>query len=337
MFRVLFILPLLLCFCNRRPDLKKEEARYDAYINALPELKPAAAPRVTLHVHYVRADNLTGLASDERTQVYRDLIRLAKSVFGIHLDIREGRVSVLPDFFRKVRDRFEKFPVAYPSHAFPVSYFAVDRDERIGKSIAAALAKADPQKVKTYLGNGPDYAGEFIKKLTAIFSERSHQGIALLSEENMGDEVYFSYGHWSSILQGEKEADFFLTDAGIIGADTGMPLYVIARGGVTSAFVENNIHRPLQGAGVLGLYPFLADTPFFNEQRGKLSRSEKLECITWLWLHELGHLILKKDENYTFEDSVHRAPPNLRYYDWVKKVKQTANHRTKEIPDMKKF
>jgi hypothetical protein len=149
--------------------------------------------------------------------------------------------------------------------------------------------------------------------------------------------VWYSYGHWSTLLQGEKEFDFVLTNVGIIGADNGMPLYVVARGGVTSAFVENNAHRPYQGAGVLGMYPFLSDSPFFTAERGALTGAEKEEAIAWLWLHELGHLLLKKEENYTFGDSVHRAPPNLKYYEWVKTVRATKDHRSEKVGVMKKF
>lgn len=334
-----FLFVLLMVFCKKPFDLKVEEAKYDAYLAALPELRPVPKDKpVELAVHYVKADNLPELDVNERTRLYRLVEKLCAEKFGYTVQIREARLVKIRDFFASASSLFTTSPLGYPSQAFLVSYFAPDRDTRIEAAVAAAI-KGNRAKVKEYLGDGYAalYTRAFVGKLSAIFAETDTKGNQLLSKNNAEDEKYFSYGHWSSILQGEKQADFFLTNAGIIGADNGMPLYVIARGGITSAFIENNAHRPYQGVGVLGLYPFLADTAYFNEKRGKLTREEKIEAIAWIWLHELGHLLMKKEENYSFTDSVHRAPPDLRYYEWVKRVRDTKDHRSAAIAEMKKF
>lgn len=336
-----FLPLLLLCFCAKPVDLKKEGERYDAYVAALPELKPVSPLLpLTLSVLYAEADNLPTLTAAERSKLYRDLELKAAVLYGYRIKVVEIKARKLPDFFASVKGRFQDFPIAYPAHAFPISFFDHDRETLISTAIAPLWKKHDAATLQAYLGNVADARAatrEFLTKLSRIYAEKDLNGKELLGSGNKGDEIYFSYGHWSSVLQGEKNADFILTNTGIIGADTGMPLYVTARGGVTSGFIENNGHSPYQGVGVIGLYPFLSDTPYFTEQRGALSRDEKLECILWLWLHELGHLLLKKDENYTLPNSVHRAPPDLKYYEWVRRVRASFNHYTAFIPAMKKF
>lgn len=335
------LIPLILIACGKKIDLKKEEARYDEYIAGLPELKPVPTDRpVTLSVLILDNPDLPGLDENEITQLYSQVQSLAKQIYGYDLRITHLTRKNIRSYFDEVKGRFKDFPIAFPAHGFPISYFAPDRDSRITEVFASLYKKTDKKRLADYLGEvtTPE-AGtkQFVAKLSGALAGPDLKGRPLLAEGNRNDEILYSYGHWSTLLQGEREADFILTNTGIIGADNGMPLYVIARGGVTNAFVENSAHRPYQGAGVVGMYPFLAETQYFNEQRGKLSRVEKIEAIAWLWLHELGHLLLKKEENYTFADSVHRAPATLRYMDWVNAIRNTRNHHTQEIGNMKKF
>ncbi len=332
---------IVVAACSKPVDLKQEEAKYDAYIAALPELKavPQSA-KVVLKVHYVERPQLPALDTNEREDLYRLTESLAKKALGYDLKIEETIVYRAKDFLRAVAPRFKTSPQRYPALAYQISFFAADRDARVLEAIRSELSKHPVNRVRQYLGKNatPEAATQFfLARLGEIYSETDFSGKPILSAANAEEEVLFSYGHWSSILQLEREADFILTNTGIIGADTGMPLYVIARGGVTSAFVENNAFRPFQGVGVIGLYPFLSDGAVFLRERGELTFEKKMETIAWIWVHELGHLLLKKEENYIWEDSVHRAAPDLRYYDWVKRVKASRNHRSEQVPMMKKF
>ncbi|HMV34624.1 MAG TPA: hypothetical protein PKM44_15575 [Turneriella sp.] len=332
---------LVLAACSKPVDLKQEEAKYDAYIAGLPELKEVPrSGKVVLKVHYVERPQLPALDTSQREDLYRLTEDLVIKTLGYDLKIEETIVYRAKDFLKAVAPRFKASPQRYPALAYQISFFAADRDARVLDAIKPALAKHPAERIAKYLGEHktPEAATRFfIERLGAIYGETDYSGKAILGPANADEEVLFSYGHWSSILQGEREADFILTNTGIIGADTGMPLYVIARGGVTSAFVENNAYRPFQGVGVIGLYPFLSDGAVFRAQRGDLTIEQKIETIAWIWVHELGHLLLKKDENYAFEDSIHRAAPDLHYYDWVRRVKASRNHRSDQVPMMKKF
>ncbi len=337
------LLPLLLVAvsCSKPVDLKREEALYDAYVSALPDLQVVPTNRpVTLKILYAEDPHFPRLDATARQRVYTSVSMLAQQAYGYTLSITEAKQTTVADYFSASAARFKESPIRYPALAFLISWYATDRDARVAETIGAALKKHGKPKLEEYLGRDTDAESAtrvFLTKLGTMYSETTASGKPLISAQNQNEEAWLSYGHWSTLLQGEKDFDFILTNVGIIGADNGMPLYVIARGGVTSAFVENSAHRPYQGVGVLGLYPFLAETAYFNAQRGQLTQSEKEEAIAWLWLHELGHLLLKKEENYDFADSVHRAPHNLRYYDWVKKIRNTKNHRSGEIAAMKKF
>lgn len=327
--------------CARPVDLKKEEALYDAHIKALPELKVVpTGQQLILKVHYVERAGLPGLDTNIRDDLYRLTEDLARKALGYNLKFEETIVYRAPEFVKAMRKRLNTSPTRYPALAYQISWLAPDRDQRVLEAIRSALKDQPAERLAQYLGKdvSPEAASRvFLDKLGRIYTENDFSGKPLLSEKNAADEVLFSYGHWSTILQTEREADFIVTNTGIIGADSGMPLYVIARGGVTSAFIENNAHRPYQGAGVIGLYPFLSDLAFFNAERGMLTLEQKLEAIAWVWVHELGHLLLKKEENYTFADSVHRAAPDLRYYEWVKKIRDSKSHHSDKIGVMKKF
>lgn len=340
-FRTAVLVVVFLAACSKPIDLRKEAEKYDAFIAALPELKEVPrSQQLVLKVHYVERAQLPALNTSERETLFRLTEDLARRALGYKLKIEETEVFQAKDFLTRVKPRFALSPQRYPALAYLISYFAPDRDTRVLESIRAALAKQPQERLRQYLGGNttPELATQFfLNQLSQIYAENDYSGKPLLGQVNADEEILFSYGHWSSILLSERDADFILTNTGIIGADTGMPLYVIARGGVTSALVENNPYRPYQGAGVIGLYPFLSEGAFFQKSRGALTPEQKLECIAWVWVHELGHLLLKKEENYTFTGSVHRSAPNLRYYEWVKEISASKNHQSDKVGRMKKF
>lgn len=341
--QLLAVAALAICIAVacRKAAPKSDAAAFDAYIEALPELKAVTAgTKIFLNVRYVEHPTLPTLTPAARARLYRATEVAVKKIFAYDLAIRETETLSITNYFARERGAFGAAPIRFPADSYLISWFASDRDQQIHDAVASALKKQSPERLREYLGATTEPAAvsrNFIARLKEIYAEPKADGQPLLTATNAADEVWFSYGHWDTLALAERACDFTLTNIGIIGADTGMPLYVIARGGVTSAFVENNAHRPYQAAGVLALYPLLADTPVFQRVRGVLTSEQKEETILWVWLHELGHMLLKKEENYTFVDSVHRAPPDLRYYEWVKRVKNSRNQHSQEIAQAKKF
>jgi len=132
------------------------------------------------------------------------------------------------------------------------------------------------------------------------------------------------YPYWTFLQFGTDAADLLLTNTVVAGADDGMPIYVIARGGISTGITNNNLSSPLQGNSLVGLLPFLSDAPFFLKERGPIPEEERLEVIATFTLHELGHLLGRYVEYYDHPGCVHVAPKGLRYLEWHREVRRSG-------------
>ncbi len=133
---------------------------------------------------------------------------------------------------------------------------------------------------------------------------------------------YTNFGYWVALTAFAKSTDFYVTNTVTAGADSTMPIYVVARGGVTTGLIENNAQNPSQGCGYLGLFPYLQDSPFFYDYRGKFrDEEERLDAIATMWLHELGHLYPRYAEHYGHAHCVHVAAKGLDYIGWHRRIR----------------
>jgi hypothetical protein len=125
MVRHLLLGLLFVVACKKPIDLKKDEAAYDAYLEALPELRvvPRDKP-VLLSVVYVENPHLPKVDIAARQRVYAAVESLAKRVYGFDLKITELRQQTIADFFERAAPRFAESPIRYPAEAFLVSWFA---------------------------------------------------------------------------------------------------------------------------------------------------------------------------------------------------------------------
>lgn len=130
-----------------------------------------------------------------------------------------------------------------------------------------------------------------------------------------------SFAHWAVLMEEITEADFVLTNSMIVGADQQMPIYVIARGGLTTGLTDNNDRSPYQTATMVGLFPFLSDAPVFLRERGRIPDAEILDVIATFCLHEMGHFFCRLAEHYDHPNCVHVAPTGLNYYTWHQAVR----------------
>ncbi len=153
-------------------------------------------------------------------------------------------------------------------------------------------------------------------RLNGIYQEKDLKGKPLSNRrfEQM------SYAHWSVIAYNLKKADFIITNTVIAGADTDMPIYVINRGGVTSAFVENNLYNPYQAAGIFATYQYLSNGSYFSKARGYLPKSLLIKVMAHLFVYELGHFLGRYKEYYNLKRFVHVAPTDLNYRRWYQAI-----------------
>ena len=159
---------------------------------------------------------------------------------------------------------------------------------------------------------------KFLEKFNEIGKVPTINGKGYLREGEY--ELTQHYTYWSAVLNETEEADLFITNTIIAGADDQMPLYVINRGGITSGITENNIKNSYQGAIVLTLMPFISTNEYFNKARGSVYENLQIPIISMMGVHEFGHLLDRFDEYYDLPASPQNAPVDLKYQNWYQDI-----------------
>ena len=329
------------------PSLEEQFEAFRKYIHALPALKPLPKNRAyVLDVLYVRDPNLPSPDNEEMKRLFALTGSYAKKYLGYRVRFRLKRVENIAAFFKRTKKRLEHPVLSYPARAWSIN----EQDPRFRSLVKDVIKKnlsgKSDEIVAKYFGERKGdkdayysaVTDQFLKKLAALYSEKDSRGRPLYDRKlNPERGRYVSYPLWSSIVFQEKEADFLLTNTVLACADTDMPLYVIKRGGVTSAFISNSEFRPLKGAGLMTLYPFLSQGAFFTKHRGKISRAEALNIAALIWTHELGHLLGRKSETYTLDGSIHQAPRGLDYVQWARRILKVNDSRSDSVPALTKY
>ncbi len=137
--------------------------------------------------------------------------------------------------------------------------------------------------------------------------------------------------HWMVYVRAQTDADFILTNTALVEPDNDMPVYVLARGGLTTGFVDNNTKAPYGAAGMVSLLPFLGGAELFDAKAAPTSPSENIDAAATMWLHELGHFLNRYGESYGEEGCVHVASEGLAYFKWHRAIRK-ADNRCSRLP-----
>jgi len=325
---------------------KPLSVQFENYYEKIPELAPLDLSKpILLEIDYVEDADYPQLAADDLQLFLKRTQTRAKELLGIHVIFQFKEKIQAKNFFEDHKNKFETAPFSYLAKEWYVDPDTENFSADVAKIIRQRLEKVDNTILKNYFpGNFKSRESvyqnaieQFLKRIRSIQNERDTQGNPIY-QKNIPHKKYFqSYTHWDSILYQYTHADIILYNGLIAGADTEMPIYVIVRGGVTSAFIENNAYRKHRGIGLVTLYPCFSRGEYFASVRGVYAHSDSIECAAHIFVHELGHLLLHKEENYTFEGSIHRAPPDLDYMKWVNAIKRHNKMRSNEIGLLKKF
>lgn len=338
-------------FCKEKPQLSIDElaVEFHKYYKKLPNLrKLTKEKKYKLRVKYVVDPDLASLAVGELKKLFKKTSTLAKKMLGYRVEFNLVKVIDIYDFFESKKENFTTVPFSYLPKSWYIDPFAKDTFARSLKAIKGAVDKKSDDILFQYFGKPGDYKNNnydksdyarkitkiFIQRMKGIFAEKDLSGRDLFSHKR---KFHFSFAHWDAIAYQEKDADLIITNTLISGPDTAMPLYVINRGGITSAFVENNEHRPLQAVAIFPMYQFLADGKYFLKIRGKLTYVQKMNISAYMWIHELGHLLMRKEENYTLDGSVHKTAVDLNYLSWMRNVRKNHKNVKGAIGNLKKF
>ncbi|PCI39993.1 MAG: hypothetical protein COB53_02110 [Elusimicrobia bacterium] len=321
------------------PSAATEFLTWTDYAESLPPLEALSHESTyTLRVLYLEDPRLPGPSARERKRLYRKIEILLNAWYSFKVDVKEVRKENLFERFSNDADLFEtkKARDFMKANALTISGFGA-KDE-ILKIIQEDLKRRDEKIIRRYvnLRRGATKR-DALNAVYAVFEDR----LSRLRNTRVGEDdsetlfnkdsaITQSFPHWEIFLSELKEADFVLTNSVIAGPDADMPLYVSIRGGITNGFVTNSTHNAYHAVGVVAMFPFLSDSPFFMQERGKLR--SKMDVLATFWMHELGHFFLRMKEHYGEAGCVHVAPEGLRVYEWHRAIRKTSN-RCRYLPE----
>jgi len=318
------------------PSLSKQsvqtgdEQAFDTYYENIPELKPLDKSKVyTIRVLRVKDNRLPDWSSSEYEELYREIEKGVKKYLGYRIQMKEVGQKEIVSFFASFSETFMQPPFRFwvGNH-----YLRLDLEEdrkRLRETISSEIQKRSPQVVRNYIPeNRRREVDTFEKTVDFFYNEFLQKHIEIgktdtFEKTPLRDGVYEitqQYMYWSALLMNLREADFVITNSIIAGADDGMPIYVINRGGVTSALTENNIHNELQGTIGMTLFPFISNEEFFLVARGSIPKHRVVYIVAMMAVHEFGHLLGRYREYYDQPGTPYNAPRGLAYYDWYRKI-----------------
>lgn len=314
---------------GKKNATRENKEKWEKFYDSVPELK-YLSPNVRYEIRVKRIiDSRFDNFSEEKYQaLYKQISDDIGYYLGYNVSLKDVGSEDIIHFFRKQRKVFKQpwFQYMIGQH-----FLHLDRDEdrrRLHKTIEKAVTDTPWEILKLYITDkeikNKDipaiteyFYSRFLTKYSAIGNIKGNVKYILRQGEY---ELTQHYTYWSAALYATSEADLFITNSIIAGADDQMPLYVINRGGITSGITENNLHNKFQGAIVLTLMPFISGDSYFNSARGNIYDSLLLPVISMMAVHEFGHLLHRYDEYYDLPATPQNAPVDLKYQDWYQHI-----------------
>lgn len=312
-----------------RPDPCAFVAKRSA---ALPALKPVPKEGThRLRVLYLEDERLPTLTPEGRRRLYRRVEGLAQRWLGYTLAFSEvGARSLRAEFAR------DTMPFADPQTAACIAASRLDLETPVGYAALTGLVarEFDARGREVFERLFPETAGLTPDRAIAAAADRVRRHNALLAGlgtkegrlvQNDADRRMTSTLHWLFYIRDQNDADFVLTNSTMLEPDNDMPVYVLARGGLTTGFVDNNTAAPYGAAGVVTLLPFLNGEELFDPKARPTTPAENLDAAATMWLHELGHFLNRFGEMYGEAGCVHVAAEGLGYFKWHRAIRKAGN------------
>ena len=323
---VLFI-GLCLSSCDSSNIRQQEVLSY----RSMPVLKPLERNKTyTLRLLRVYDPELPDLTEEQYASLYQYIEKTAKEYVGYQVRIiPQKKINILKFF-----NQYSRFFSSRAAQTEILSQYIDFSDENGKKRVRDTIIRAVQHlgsKIKNYIPT--QFASNFERAVNYLYNEftRKFNEIRKIKIHN---KTFFrkdyaftqSYVHLSVILRHLQEADFIVTNTMIAGADSDMPIYVILRGGITSGFVDGNFHNaPYNAAGMVGLFQFISNAPFFIKERRKIPGDTLLPLIALMFGHEFGHFFARYKEMYVPEAGIHATSTGLDYLNWYKRVVSMKN------------
>lgn len=338
------LLPVLLALCaaacSRRHPCDAVAQNYDT----LPMLKPIPKETpVRLRVLYLEDSRLRKLTPEGRQLLYRRVEGLAKRWLGYTLALTEVAKRDL-----RIEFAGTTMPFASPDQAACLASSRLDLATEeglkglrflVGREYAARGREVFERLFPETEGLDPHDAREMaaakVRSMNAWLSGLGTEAGPLVRTDE--DRRLTSTLHWMVYLRAQTDADFILTNTALIEPDNDMPVYVMARGGLTTGFVDNNPKAPYGAAGMVSLLPFLGGEELFTPGARESTPEENVDAAATMWLHELGHFLNRYGEMYGEEGCVHVASEGLRYFEWHRAIRKADNRCSRLPTTLQKF
>lgn len=337
---LLVLLAMLTVACARRDPCADVAQDYDA----LPLLKPLPknAP-VKLRVLYLEDDRLPTLDAAQRKDLYRRVEKLTKHWFGYTVALQEVGARPL-----RIEFAGDRMPFASPRQQACLASARLDLGTPAGRDSLEDLVGREfaARGREVFERLFPETAGMDPAQARATAAARVRSTNAWLSGLNTKagplvrsaeDRRLTSTLHWMVYIREQTEADFVITNTAMIEPDNDMPVYVLARGGLTTAFVDNNKKAPYGAAGAVTLLPFLSGESLFVPDAKPTTASENIDVAATMWLHELGHFLNRYGEMYGEAGCVHVASESLEYFKWHRAIRKADNKCSRPPAVVPKF
>ena len=341
--RMLLLAVLLGAACSHRPEADDPCARFLEHQKQPPNLK--LIPKEGLHrlrVLYLEDPRVPQITAPGRQELYRRVEKLAKRWYGYQIELLEVGA----------RDLAQEF--ARPGPFDDSDQEACFQRSRIEPGTPEGQGALRLVVDRIYQERGPDVFNQAFPKTrdmpawraceeaVSLFTQlygsvsglRSRAGALLGTPEQ---KRMYSFMHWVAFSRWTREADFILTNATMVEAEGTMPLYVLARGGVTTGVTDNNPEAAYGAASVVTLLPFLAGERFTKPAAPETPSPERLDAAATMFMHELGHFLLRYGEIYGEPGCVHSASTSLNYFKWHRTIRRADNACPKRPAVVERF
>lgn len=337
---LLILLAALTAACARRDPCAAVAKRYAA----LPALKPVPKEGThRLRILYLEDERLPTLTPEGRRQLYRRVEGLTRRWLGYRVRLEEvGARSLRAEFAR------DTMPFAEPEEAACIAASRLDLETPAGYAGLKGLVAREfesrgrevferlfPETAGLEPGEARAAAAETVRRLNARLAGLGTKDGRLV--QSAEDLRMTSTLHWLSYIRAQTDADFVLTNSTMLEPDNDMPIYVLARGGLTTGFVDNNPAAPFGAAGAVTLLPFLNGEELFDPAAKPTTPAENLDAAATMWLHELGHFLNRYGEMYGEAGCLHVASEGLQYFKWHRNIRKADNTCSRPPAVLTKF
>lgn len=320
--------------CKRSHPCDFMAKNYDA----LPILKPIPkSGPVRLRVLYLEDNRLPTLTAEGRAALYSRVEGLVKRWFGYTVMLQEVDARPL-----RIEFAGKDLPFANDAQQACLDSARLNLsrpedlatlEDMVGREYAARGAEVFERLFPEARGLDPvsarRTAAAKVRSMNAWLSGLGTKGGPLVRTEE--DRRLTSTLNWMVYNRTQNEADFIITNTVMLEPDVEMPIYVMARGGVTTGLVDSNPKAPYGASGIVTLLPFLSGERLFVPAAAETTPAENLDAAATMWVHELGHFLNRYGEMYGEAGCVHVASEGLGYFKWHRAIRK-ADNRCSRLP-----